>query len=202
MKAPGVIVIIAIAGLGIGLSMLLQHSAAPAIQAAREEVRHQEWTSVLPTGSYDNQPLKHPLTLPSTPDETPVLGAFLATRQGQPCAVIFHSRSQGYAGAIDLLIGLSTEGRLMGIKVLEQHETPDIGGRLVTRPQWLNGFSGKSLDDPEDSRWAVKTDNGTFDQIAGATITSRATVKALHETLRYFDTHKVQLLAADKGAHP
>lgn len=202
MKALGAIVITAIAGLGIGASVVLQRSAAPGIQAAREEARNLEWSSVLPAGSYDNQPLKHPLTLPISAETSSVLTAFLATRQGQPCAVIFHSRGQGYAGPVELLVGISTEGRLLGTKVLEHHETPGIGGRIVTQPQWLNGFSGKSLDEPGETRWAVKTDNGAFDQIAGATITSRAVVGIIHETLRYFDDHRAQLLPSVKGVRP
>ncbi|GFM79755.1 electron transport complex subunit G [Pseudomonas cichorii] len=181
MKPLGVIVMIAIAGLGTGISMSVQHSAAPRIQAAREEARNQEWSSVLPDGTYDNQPLRHPLPLPVS--HSSVLGAFLATREGQPHAVIFHSHGQGYAGPVELLVGVSIEGRLLGIKVLEQHETPGMGARIVSEPQWLKGFSGKKLND------------GAFDQIAGATITSRAVVGAIQDTLRYFDDHKVRLLS-------
>jgi electron transport complex protein RnfG len=40
----------------------------------------------------------------------------------------------------------------------------------------------------------VKKDRGEFDQFAGATITPRAVVKAVHGALRYFDKHRAQLL--------
>jgi electron transport complex protein RnfG len=42
----------------------------------------------------------------------------------------------------------------------------------------------------------VKKDRGEFDQFAGATITPRAVVKAVHKALQYFDAHKQQLFAA------
>ncbi|MBX8475880.1 RnfABCDGE type electron transport complex subunit G [Pseudomonas capsici] len=182
MKPLGLVVILAIAGVGLGLGMALQQAAKPRIQALQEEARAQEWSSVLAIGSYDNQPLRHPLRLPV--NDTSVHAAFLASREGKPCAVIFHTQGQGYAGPVELLIGVSIEGRLLGIKVLEQHETPGMGARIVTEPQWLKGFSGKSLND------------GAFDQIAGATITSRAVVGAIHNTLRYFDEHKALLVGS------
>ncbi|MBX8514289.1 RnfABCDGE type electron transport complex subunit G [Pseudomonas cichorii] len=180
MKPIGVVVIVAIAGLGLGVSITLQQAAAPRVQAAMEEARDREWSSVLPVGSYDNQPLRHPLQLPT--GDSFIRAAFLASREGKPCAVIFHSQGQGYAGPVELLVGVSIEGRLLGAKVLEQHETPGMGTRIVTEPQWLQGLSEKSLND------------GTFDQITGATITSRAVVAAIQNTLRYFDGHKAVLV--------
>ena len=47
------------------------------------------------------------------------------------------------------------------------------------------GFDGKSLGDPPEAKWKVKRDGGAFDQFAGATITPRAVVKAVKNTLIY-----------------
>ena len=117
-------------------------------------------------------------------------------------AIIFHSRGQGYAGPIELLIGVSVDGRLNGIKVLSHAETAGLGGRIASEPQWLNGFFGKSLTDPDDAGWRLKQDGGTFDQIAGATMTSRGAIDAIRETLRYFDTEKTRLLPNLTGERP
>lgn len=43
----------------------------------------------------------------------------------------------------------------------------------------------------------MKKDRGEFDQFAGATITPRAVVGAVHRALQYFDAHKAELLAAE-----
>ena len=59
----------------------------------------------------------------------------------------------------------------------------------------MHGFDGKSLGDPADAGWAVKKDGGTFDQFAGATVTPRAVVRAVHKALRYFDANRERLLA-------
>jgi electron transport complex protein RnfG len=57
-------------------------------------------------------------------------------------------------------------------------------------------FSGKTIGDPPDAGWALKKDQGQFDQMAGATITSRAAINAIHDALRYFDQHRAQLLGS------
>lgn len=191
------LVITVLACLGIGLTIILQQNSAPRIAAAKAQAQAQAFLSVLPPDSYDNQPLQHPLTLPErTPDTQSLIAAYLATRGNQPSAIIFHSQAQGYSGAVELLIAVSPEGRLIGVKVLKQDETPGLGARIVSEPGWLASFLGKSLSDPVEAGWALKKDNGQFDQIAGATITSRAAVTAIHETLRFFDSHRAQLLGS------
>ncbi|WP_426140496.1 RnfABCDGE type electron transport complex subunit G [Pseudomonas sp. DWP3-1-2] len=197
----GVVLLIAI-GLGIGLTVLLENAAAPAIQANRDALRNQMFRGVIPMESYDNQPLQHPLTLPDRTASSVVHDGFLATQGGQPRAIIFRSVGQGYAGPLELLIGVSVEGRLMGIKVLKHTETPGLGGRIVSVPQWLNGLLGKSLTDPDEASWRLKQDGGAFDQIARATITSRAAMETIRETLRYFDAEKNRLLPHATGEQP
>ena len=44
--------------------------------------------------------------------------------------------------------------------------------------------------------WRVRADGGGFDQIAGATLTSRAVLAATQQGLRYFDSHREHLLGA------
>jgi electron transport complex protein RnfG len=188
--------------LGVGITMVVEKNVAPGIQASRDTLRNQVLLGVIPAQSYDNQPLQQPLELPGRTPDSAVVEGFLATLESRPVAIFFHSRGQGYAGPIELLIGVSVDGRLNGIKVLSHAETAGLGARIVSEPQWLNGFLGKSLTDPDDAGWKLKQDGGTFDQIAGATITSRGAIDAIRETLRYFDAEKTRLLPNLKGERP
>ncbi|MNF78749.1 Electron transport complex protein RnfG [compost metagenome] len=111
--------------------------------------------------------------------------------------MLLRSQALGYAGTIDLLIAIDLDGRLLGVKTLKQTETPGLGARIADWPNaWLGAFSGKSRTDPGDNGWALKKDQGHFDQIAGATITSRAVINATHDALRYFDEHRHSLLGS------
>jgi electron transport complex protein RnfG len=42
----------------------------------------------------------------------------------------------------------------------------------------------------------VRKDGGQFDYMAGATITPRAVIKAVHRSLKYFAAHREALLAS------
>ena len=101
----------------------------------------------------------------------------------------------GYAGAIKLLVGIRANGTLAGVRVISHKETPGLGDGIETkRSNWILGFNDTSLDKPDLHGWQVKRDGGQFDQLTGATITPRAIVKAVHQSLVYFKHNKQTLL--------
>jgi electron transport complex protein RnfG len=82
------------------------------------------------------------------------------------------------------------------VRVISHKETPGLGDKIeLAKASWINSFVGTSLNSPDEAGWAVKKDGGQFDQFAGATITPRAVVKAVHKALQYFDAHRAELLA-------
>lgn len=116
----------------------------------------------------------------------------------EPVAALFVvSARDGYAGPIRLLVGIAMDGAITGVRVLEHRETPGLGDRIeTTKSDWVLQFDGHSLRDPEPARWALKGDGGDFDQLTGASVTPRAIVNAVKETLTYFDANRVAVFAA------
>jgi len=107
----------------------------------------------------------------------------------------------GYRGPIELLIGIRADGRLSGVTVLKDEETPGIGDRIEReKSPWILQFNGHSLTDPPEAAWHLRQDGGAFDGMSGATITPRAVVNAVHNALQYFEYHKEQLLAPPAGS--
>ena len=197
-RASSAAILVLLAALGAGLTYLAQHGSAPRIAAEQRLIDSRYLLDLLPPGSYDNQPLDQPLTLENNAlGNSTLLAGYRATKAGRACAVLLRSQALGYAGTIDLLIAIDLDGRLLGVKTLKQTETPGLGARIADWPNaWLGAFSGKSRTDPGDNGWALKKDQGQFDQIAGATITSRAVIHATHDALRYFDEHRASLLGS------
>ncbi|CAI8961342.1 MULTISPECIES: RnfABCDGE type electron transport complex subunit G [Pseudomonas] len=195
-RTASVIALVLIAGAGLGLTYVVQRSSAPQIAIEQRLLDSRKLLDVLAADSYDNQPLEQPLALADTQlSHSTLLAGYRASNAGQPVAVLLRTQTEGYAGAIELLIAIDANGRLLGVKTLRQNETPALGGLISDWPNtWLAGFSGKSRSAPDDAGWALKKDQGQFDQLAGATITSRATVNAIHDALRYFDEHRATLL--------
>ncbi|VXC09631.1 putative oxidoreductase [Pseudomonas sp. 8BK] len=183
----------------VGLVAVLQQATAGRIANAEREAQVRALSEILPQGSYDNHLLDNSIQL-----HDPLLGskspqtAYLALKDGKPSAVILRATApDGYSGAIHLLIGIQADGRLAGVRVLGHKETPGLGDKIeLAKSAWIRSFDGKSLSSPNEDGWAVKKDRGEFDQFAGATITPRAVVKAVHKALQYFDAHQEQLFAA------
>jgi electron transport complex protein RnfG len=200
-RAISVVTLVLLAGLGLGATYLVQHTSAARIAAEQRVIDSRTLLDMLTPGSYDNQPLEQPLALENLSlTNSTLLGGYLATHAGQPSAVLLRSQTQGYTSTIELLIAIDANGKLLGVKTLKQAETPGLGGRLADWPNaWLRVFTGKSRTDPADNGWALKKDQGQFDQMAGATTTSRAVINTVHDALRYFDEHRQQLVGS--GAH-
>lgn len=118
--------------------------------------------------------------------------------KGEAVAALFVvTAPDGYAGPIRILLGIRVDGTVTGVRILEHRETPGLGDRIVsTRSDWVYQFDGRSLGDPPVGRWKLKTDGGEFDQLSGASITPRAVIKAMRETLLYFEANRDALFAA------
>jgi electron transport complex protein RnfG len=122
---------------------------------------------------------------------------YIARKDSKPVAAVFASIApNGYNGRIKLLVGVNLDAKLTGVRVISHMETPGLGDAIEEqRSDWILGFTGKSLQNPTENQWKVKKDGGYFDQFTGATITPRAIVKAVYNTLLYFRAHKQTLFA-------
>lgn len=146
---------------------------------------------VLP-GEYDNDLLKDTVALPGKESEVLV---YRGRRAGKVEAVVYRVIGHGYAGNIVCVMGVSREGKILGVRVISHKETPGLGDKIEpARGNWIHSFEGKLLGDPPADKWAVKKDGGIFDQFAGATITPRGVVNAVKGGLEFFDSNKAKLL--------
>jgi electron transport complex protein RnfG len=126
------------------------------------------------------------------------IDVFIVMTGGRPAAAVFAAIApDGYNAEIQLLVGLSPDERLTGVRVVRHRETPGLGDAIeVGKSDWIRQFDGKSLTDPALPLWAVDRDEGAFDSLTGATVTPRAVVKAVRNTLLYFRAHKDELFGA------
>ena len=146
--------------------------------------------ALLPADQLDNDIVSDTTTaqasgLLGTENDTTV---YLARLQGRPVAAIFNSIApNGYSGKIHLLVGVYADGSVAGVRAVKHSETPGLGDAIDTqKSDWVFSFNGLSLANPIPSKWLVKRDGGQFDQFTGATITPRAVVLAVKNTLLYY----------------
>lgn len=107
--------------------------------------------------------------------------------EGRPAAIAVEVVARdGYSGDIRLLVGITREHRISGVRVISHKETPGLGdGIEAERSDWILSFTGRALGDPPAERWTVRRDGGDFDQFTGATITPRAVTRAVARALAW-----------------
>ena len=127
---------------------------------------------------------------------TPV-DVFVLTDRGAPMATVFATVApHGYNASIGLLVGVSPLGTVTGVRAVRHRETQGLGDAIDTaKSDWMLQFDGKALGAPPPPLWAIDQDDGAFDAISGATVTSRAVIAAVKNTLLYFDQHRDDLYA-------
>ncbi|MEL0660473.1 electron transport complex subunit RsxG [Psychromonas arctica] len=120
---------------------------------------------------------------------------FIATKYNKPVAALIQTSTfKGYSGEIKLLVGIYTDGTVAGVRINSHTETPGLGDKIQTnKSDWILSFDGQEYQDSADDNWEVKKDGGSFDAFTGATITPRAVVHAVRDTLIYFEQNKTQL---------
>lgn len=144
--------------------------------------------------AYDNNLTESILTISlphELPGNEPVL-VYRALYENQPVAALFIVTAlDGFSGPIRLLIGIGADGIITATRVLSHRETPGLGDFIdSSKSDWIDQFERRSLTAPDLARWSLARDGGEFDQVTGASITSRAVVKAIKETLLYFDANR------------
>lgn len=175
---------------GTALVALTEYSSRDAIVENERQALLRNLYALLPAERLDNDIATDTRELPAST----LLGtdgvsiAYRARLAGEPVAVVFNSVApNGYNGKIHLLVGVFVDGSLAGVRVVKHAETPGLGDAVeVRKSPWIKSFDGKSLDNPDARGWKVKRDGGLFDQFTGATITPRAVVAAVHNTLLYY----------------
>ena len=122
---------------------------------------------------------------------------YRARRSDQPVGVVFMPiPAKGYNGTIHLSIGIHYDGSLSGVQVLKHQETEGLGGNIPQyQTDWLKLFANQSFDIPPMESWAIKDEVGIFDQLSGATITSRGVINAVKNSLELYMTEQDTLFS-------
>lgn len=92
-----------------------------------------------------------------------VQGVYVALdAAGAPAGWGIRVAPRGYAGPVQMVVGLDRDGLVLGVSVVTHNETPGLGTKILTEPGWMDQFTG--WDGADIESYAQE-----FDNIAGAT---------------------------------
>lgn len=87
--------------------------------------------------------------------------------------------SNGFGGAINMMVGIDAEGKITGVSIVSHSETASLGANC-TREDFRSQFAGA------DGALSVKKDGGTVEALTGATVTSRAVTNGVNLAFDFF----------------
>ncbi len=116
----------------------------------------------------------------------------------------FLAMENGYSSQIETMVGVDSNGTIIGIKILHQLETPGLGTKIEeirhgeTAPYFQRQFLSLNA-----AHLAVDKDGGNIESITGATISSRAVTNSIKNGFlklqREIDALKKERLAGGGG---
>lgn len=184
---------------GTGFVTLAYHETETRIAENERAALLQSLRAIVPGPLYDNDIVNDEIqVMDRRLSNAEPITVYRAREAGKPVAAVFTTVApDGYNGNIKLLVAVRENGSLAGVRAVGHKETPGLGDSIEeNRSDWIMGFADKSLINPAIKQWAVKRDGGAFDQFTGATITPRAVVKAVKNTLLYYQENKSKIFLA------
>ena len=142
---------------------------------------------------YDNDPVEDKKNIKVNGIEKTI---YIGKKQNSIVGIAFEENGLGYSGKIAVMIGITPDGAVSGIRIRSQQETPGLGAKIVL-PDFYDQFKGLSLSLKKGlvkGLLAVDKDGGTIDSITGATISSRGVTQAVNKALLFFNDHKKEIL--------
>lgn len=119
--------------------------------------------------------------------------------QGKYLGAAIESTTMGFGGDLKVLVGISTDDKVLGYTVLQHAETPGLGAKAdawfknEAAPQ--SNIVGRTMDTAKPL--TVSKDGGEINAITASTITSRAFLNAVNQA---YAAYKQKSVDGNTGA--
>ena len=97
---------------------------------------------------------------------------------GDPVGWCVKTNPIGFGGELSLMVGIKADGSISGVQILSHSETPGLGARAESDPDWRKQFTGKHVG-MEVKKSSLEEND--IQAITGATVTSSAVTKGVND---------------------
>lgn len=103
---------------------------------------------------------------------------------GKAVGVCINLSTNGYGGAINMVVGVDNDKKVTGVDIVSQSETAGLGTKAAD-PEFKDQYIGKKSGITVVKN---KTKDNEIDSISSATITSKAVTNGVNEALEIAET--------------
>jgi electron transport complex protein RnfG len=162
---------------GVILGIVYEITLIP-IQQTQERLKNEALASALPEA-------KSFSIVEMAPDSDPVIKEVQkAEQEGVHVGHCVTVTPRGYGGPVEIVVGITKEGKLRAISILNQSETPGLGAKAPS-PAFSGQYENKEVETLSVVR-AAPSSPGQIQAISGATITSNAVTSGVNAALLYW----------------
>lgn len=111
-----------------------------------------------------------------------VKNAYVSIKNGKKVGRVYSVETKGYGGIVSVSVGIDEDGKITGAKIVSHSETPGLGAKAAEEP-FISQFTGLAPSEPLVVVKSGSTKPEEIDAVSGATITSKAVVKAVQAAL-------------------
>lgn len=106
----------------------------------------------------------------------PVTAIYDAKKGDQVIGTVYEVTTYGFQSDVVMLLAINNDGKLNGMQVVSQAETPGYGTQITTNQDYIKQYSEKTVDDQ-------------IDTITGSTVTTSAVKIAVDEAIAHWKSH-------------
>ena len=98
---------------------------------------------------------------------------------------VFKVTTKGFHGPVELVIAISSEDKVTGMKVLAHSETPGLGAK-ITEPAFMERIKDLPIAEDIEIVKVTPSKDNQVEGVSGASVSSKAVATAVNDAIRFY----------------
>ena len=125
------------------------------------------------------------IVLPAADSFVAADGYYAGLKNDEAIGYVFETESKGYGGTVRVMTGISADGSITGVVILEHEETPGLGAN-AEKEAFRDQFKQSISPDGITVVRYQEPGEGEIEAMTGASITSRAVTDAVNQAIEQY----------------
>lgn len=117
---------------------------------------------------------------------------YQGTKGGEVVGYTIKTTPKGYGGKVEVMVGISNDGKISGVKIGNHTETPGLGSKSED-PSFKDQYNGKSTKTPLNVVKGNASNENDIVAISGATITSKAVTAGVNAAMDVYEQKLISI---------
>lgn len=117
---------------------------------------------------------------------------YQGTKGGEVVGYTIKTTPKGYGGKVEVMVGISNDGKISGVKIGNHTETPGLGSKSAD-PSFKDQYNGKSTKTPLNVVKGNASNENDIVAISGATITSKAVTDGVNAAMDVYEQKLISI---------